>query len=259
MLEPLEVLIGPLSAFELAASAGAVLLAGFLRGFVGFGAALIIIMVLSVVFGPLVAVPVANLAGLPATLQLLSSAVRDSERPFVVPFSLGTFAAAPVGAWVLISIDPSIMRMVISAFVLAMVVMLYRGWQLTHHSGPIALAGAGAAAGLVQGSAGVSGPMAVVVALSRPGSVHQQRANVIGTLTALNFCSLLPFWYHGLFTRDVIVISFIIIPLYSGAIWLGARFFMDGGHRHFLNTALLSLAVIGVTTMALAVQDYLTG
>jgi len=259
MLEPFEVLISSLSAVELATVAGAVLMAGFLRGFVGFGAALIIIMVLSVVFGPLVAVPATNFAGLPATFQLLPSAVRDSERPFVVPFGLGTFIVAPLGALILISIEPSIIRMAISAFVLAMVVMLYRGWRLRRPLGPAALAGAGAAAGLVQGSVGVSGPMAVLVALARPGTAHQQRANVIGTLTALNFCSLIPFWYYGLFTRDVIVISLVIVPLYSASIWLGARFFDKGGHRHFRNAALLSLAAIGVTTMALAVRDYLAG
>ncbi len=256
MLETITSYIGPVSALELFVVAGAVLFAGFLRGFVGFGAALIIVMVLSVVFGPLVAVPAANFAGLPATLQLLPTAVRESERSFVIPFCLATFVAAPLGAWILVSIDPAMMRMVISAFVLFMVLMLYCGWQFTRQTGPAALAGAGAAAGLVQGSAGVSGPMAVVVALSRPGTAHQQRANVIGTVTALNFCGLAPFWYYGLFTQEVIVISVMIIPLYSFSIWLGARFFSDRGHHYFRNAALLSLAAIGVTTMILAVRDY---
>ncbi|NKB56400.1 MAG: TSUP family transporter [Alphaproteobacteria bacterium] len=257
MPEWFEALVGPISTAGVTLVVGAILFAGFLRGFVGFGAALIIVMVLSVVLGPLIAVPIANLAGLPATLQLLPTAVRESERSFVIPFCLATFLAAPVGAWILISIDPAMMRMVISAFVLAMVAMLFRGWQLSRPLGPTALAGAGAAAGLVQGSAGVSGPMAVVVALSRPGTAHQQRANVIGTVTALNFCGLAPFWYHGLFTREVILISLMIIPLYSASIWFGARFFTDRGHRHFRNAALLSLAIIGVTTMILAVRDYL--
>jgi len=79
---------------------------------------------------------------------------------------------------------------------------------------------------------------------------------VIGTLTALNFCALVPFWYHGLFTRDVILISVMIVPLYSFAIWAGARFFTDRGHRYFRNAALASLTVVGVVTMALAVRDY---
>ena len=32
------------------------------------------------------------------------------------------------------------------------------------------------------------------------------------------------------------------MPLYSGAIWLGARFFTQSGQSHFRNAALLTLA-----------------
>ena len=48
----------------------AILSAGFIRGFTGFGASLIIVMTLSVVFGPLIAVPIACLSGLPSMFQL---------------------------------------------------------------------------------------------------------------------------------------------------------------------------------------------
>ncbi len=259
MPEPFELLVGSASALELSAIAVAILLAGFIRGFVGFGAALIIVMVLSVVFGPQVAVPVANFAGLPATLQLLPTAVREAERSFVLPFCLGTFVGAPLGVWILIAIEPSVMRIVISAFVLVMVAILYRGWRLDRDLGRPVLAGAGAAAGFVQGSAGVSGPMAVAITLSRPGTVHRQRANVIGNLTALNFCALVPLWYYGLLTREVILTSLIIVPPYCVAIWAGARFFADRGHRYFRDAALVALAAIGIVTMVLALRDYLLG
>jgi len=111
MLESIQVLIGPVSYAGLAIVAGAVLLAGFIRGFVGFGAALIIVMVLSAVYGPVMAVPAANLTGLPATFQLLPAAVHDSDWRFVLPFGLASFLIATLGVLVLISLDPAIMRM----------------------------------------------------------------------------------------------------------------------------------------------------
>jgi uncharacterized membrane protein YfcA len=253
------VLSEPVSYPGLALIVGTVLLAGFLRGFVGFGAALVIVMVVSLVLGPLVAVPIASLTGLPAMFQLLPNAIRFSERSFVVPFGLATFLAAPLGTWVLVSVEPAAMKIGISAFVLVMVAMLYRDWRPVRRPGPAVLLGAGAVAGLVQGSAGVGGPPAVAVALSRPGTAQQQRANVIGAVTALSLCSLIPLWYHGLFTRDVIVVSVALVPVYVGATWVGTRFFSLRGHRHYRNAALLTLAVIGVLTLALAVREYLTG
>jgi uncharacterized membrane protein YfcA len=259
MLQPFDDFIGNLTLLEIGLIGGTVLLAGFLRGFVGFGASLIIVMVLSVALGPVVAVPVAALSGLPAMFQLLPNAVRYSERSFVIPFGLATFVAAPFGTWILVSLEPAIMKMSISLFVLAMVAMLYRGWRLAQHPSPAALFAAGAGAGLVQGAAGVGGPPAVAVALSTAGSAQQQRANVIGTVTALSVCTLLPMWYHGLFTHDVIIASLLIFPLYAGATWLGARFFTQRGQRHFRNAALGALAAIGVVTLALAVRDYGAG
>ena len=259
MPEFFEPVFGSVSHTTLATVAGLVLLAGFIRGFVGFGAALIIVMVLSVVFGPVAAVPAANLAGLPATFQLLPSAIRHGERSFVVPFGLASFLFAPIGVLVLVSLDPAIIRMTISVFVLAMLVLLYRGWRLSRHPGAITLAGTGATAGFVQGATSASGPLAVVLALSRSGTAVQQRANVIGAVTSLNICAMVPFWYQGLFTREVLIISLVIMPLYSFAIWVGARFFTERGQRHFRNAALLTLAVIGAATLALAVRDYLAG
>jgi len=252
----LEGVIGTISPIALALVAGSTFLAGFLRGFVGFGGALVVIMVLSAVLGPLAAVAVAALTGLPSMMQLLPNAFRFSDRAFTIPFGLATFVAAPFGTLILVSIAPELMRMAISSFVLAMVAMLYWDWRPRRTPGWIAMLGAGATAGLVQGSAGIGGPPAVVVALSRPGEAQQQRANVLGAVASLNLCSLIPLWYHDLFTLQVIIVSLMLIPLYSLATWFGARYFSRGGHKHYRIAALLTLAAIGVVTLLLAIQDF---
>jgi uncharacterized protein len=233
--------------------------AGFTRGFVGFGGALITILVLSLILGPKAAVAIATLSGLPVMLQLLPSAVRFSERSFVLPFGIATFAAAPVGAWILVSVEPALMKMAIAAFVLLMVAMLHRGWGFPGGKGTVGAAIAGAASGLIQGSAGIGGPPAVAAALARPGPPERQRGNVLGSITALNLCALVPFYLHGLFTLQVLVMSAAIFPLYSGATWLGARYFSRGGQRHFRNAALVMLAFVGSVTLLVAARDYFVG
>ena len=75
----------------------AVTIAGLLRGFVGFGAALISVPVFSLVLGPHAAIAVNTLMGLPAMFQLLPEAIRRAERPFVLPICIATFVAAPLG------------------------------------------------------------------------------------------------------------------------------------------------------------------
>jgi uncharacterized protein len=259
MLESLQSTIAVQSYPILSIVAGTMLLAGFIRGFVGFGASLIIVMVLSTVYGPVMAVPIATLSGLPAMFQLLPNAVRYSERAFVIPFGIAAIFAAPIGTWFLIATEPALMKVCISAFVLIMVAMLHRGWKLPPSAGTGVFTFAGIVSGLVQGSAGVGGPPAVAIALSRPGTTDLQRSNVIGAVAALSVCSIPALWLHDLLTREVCLISLILFPLYLGGTWLGARFFSGAGHRHFRDGALLMLAIIGVVTLGLAIQGWMTG
>jgi uncharacterized membrane protein YfcA len=237
----------------------AVTIAGLLRGFVGFGAALISVPVFSLVLGPQAAIAVNTVMGLPAVFQLLPEAIRRAERPVVVPMCLATFLAAPVGTWVLVVSDPALMRVAISVLVLLMVAILASGWRLKGHIGMGKLLTAGVAGGLVQGVAGVGGPPVVAVALSRPGEPTQQRANVLALMTAVALSSILPLLHYGLFTRQTVTIGLVLIPIYSAATALGARYFALGGQKHYRRAALATLAVVAVATLAASMRVYLRG
>lgn len=244
------------AAWQLIIAGIATFAGGFLRGFVGFGGALVSILIVSLLIGPRAAVAIAALAGLPAMIQLLPAAIRHAERRFVIPFSLATFLAAPLGTMVLVTLDPALMKMAIAAFVLFMVMMLWRGWRMPAGAGLGGTIAAGVAAGFIQGSAGVGGPPAVAVALARPGTAARQRANTIGAVSGLNLCALVPLWYYGLFTPQAVLFAAIVTPLYSCGTWLGSRYFAHGGERHFRMAALGLLAATGLITLAIAAWDY---
>lgn len=236
-----------------------VMVAGLLRGFVGFGAALISVPVFSLVLGPHAAIAVNNVMGLPAVFLLLPEAIRRAERAVVLPICTAIFAAAPIGTWALVSIDPAIMSVAISTLVLLMVAFLASGWRLRGRIGIGKLIAAGVAGGFVQGVAGVGGPPVVAVALSRPGDASQQRANVLALMTAVSLSSILPLLYHGLFTRQTVIIGLVLIPFYSAATALGARYFTLGGQRHYRRAALATLATIGMATLVASLRNYLKG
>lgn len=229
--------------------------AGFLRGFIGFGSALICIPIVSLIFGPLIAVPVVALISLPGMFQLLPDAIRHSERPIVLPVALGIFVTAPLGTWVLVSVNPAIMKIVISALVVAMVAFLAMGWQLKQQVNRSLLLFAGAVGGLVQGVSGMGGPPVVAVALSRTGAPERQRGNVLGVMTAVALSALPPQYFYGLFTAQTIAISAVLLPPHMIATWLGSRYFSSSGKHYFRNVALIVLAIIGVTTLWISVRD----
>jgi uncharacterized membrane protein YfcA len=236
----------------------AVFVGGFMRGFVGFGAALVIVPVLSLAYGPRLAVTAMTVIGIPTLFQLLPEAVRTAERPIVVPIALAILLAAPLGTLILVSINPVLMKIVISVLVVTMVAMLARGWRLEGEAGRPILIGAGVAGGLIQGSAGIGGPPVVAVMLSRPGTPTQQRGNVLAVMTVVSLSTLLPQWYFGLFTREVVVTGLLLVPVYGGAILAGSRYFASSGQRYFRNAALVMLGLIGVATLLAALRDYVT-
>lgn len=244
---------------RLLAVVAAVLIGGFMRGFVGFGGALVTVPILSVVWGPQAAVAITSVMGIPSLFQLLPEAVRYSERPIVIPVALSTFLTAPIGSWILVSADPKLMTIVISGLVIAMVAMLARGWTSKTEIRLPALIGAGAAGGLIQGAAGIGGPPVVAVALSRAGSPKQQRANVLAVMTAIASASLLPLWYFGVLTRQVFIAGVLLFPLYVAATTFGSRYFSKGGHRHYRRAALTTLAAIAIATLVTSIRSYLAG
>lgn len=234
----------------------AVSVAGFLRGFVGFGAALVTVPVLSLVIGPQLAVAVSTFMGLPAIFQLLPEAIRRAERPIVIPIGITAFLLTPVGTWLLVVADPAVMKIVISLMVLGMVAMLASGWRLKGHIGMGKLITAGVAGGLVQGAAGIGGPPVVAVALSRPGDPTQLRGTVLGLMTAVALSSVPPLLYYGLVTRQALIYSVVLFPIYSLGTAVGSRYFAQGGQKHYRQAAMGVLMVVAVVTLVLSVRSY---
>ena len=96
----------------------------------------------------------------------------------------------------------------------------------------------------------------MAVALSRTGEAAVVWANVICALTALSCSSIIPLFWFGLFTARVMILGAVLFPLYSLAVWFGARYFSRAGKEHYRTAALAAPALMGVITLMLSAGDY---
>ena len=87
---------------------------GFLRGFLGFGAALLIVPVLSLVMAPVEAIAILVLIELPNIVYLIPRSMRECELKTVAPMMCGLIIAVPLGTTLLVFVDPVKMKFVIS-------------------------------------------------------------------------------------------------------------------------------------------------
>ena len=77
---------------------------GFLRGFLGFGGALLIVLVLSLVMTPLEAIAILVLIELPNIIYLVPRSIRECEFKTLAPMMFGLIIAVPLGTTLLLSL-----------------------------------------------------------------------------------------------------------------------------------------------------------
>ena len=118
-------LFGP----DLYLAAAVVFVGGLIRGFSGFGSALIHAPMLSWSWGPQIGVPVTALVEVGPVLLLAPTAFRESQRRTVWALGLPAMILMPLGTLILISVPPDDMRRAIAVIILLLVVILWTGWR----------------------------------------------------------------------------------------------------------------------------------
>lgn len=222
--------------------------AGVMRGFSGFGSALVVVPVMAAVFGPRLAVPAAVVIHLITSVQLLPEALRDCEWGRVVPLSVAGSLAIPLGAWFLVTQDPDLLRKAISVLIVVFAIMMLRGWRYTGKINAWIMASAGVVGGLVTGAATIGGPPVVAFLMAGPFSAAQNRAAIILYFIFVQLVAVVMYWIGGLMAWPIVGICAIVMPTLMLGTFLGQRLFRRASEELFRKVALVFLIAIGVAT-----------
>lgn len=226
-----------------------VALGGFLRGFTGFGGALVIIPVVALFYDPQTAVVFHALIEIPGMLQLMPDGLRTCNRSTVLPMLLALIVAVPAGMYFLVAIDPDIMRIAMSVAVLAMVALMSTGWQYKDTVGASVSMAGGAVGGFLQGAVGIGGPPIVTLLMSRHDEHATTRGNILIMMGSLLLTALPAQFFYGLFHQQVVIISIVMAPFYMLSAYLGSRTFRASGGKHYRKGAMTLLAATAVATL----------
>ena len=182
--------------------------AGIVRGFTGFGTALIFVPVAGQFLEPHVVILVITLTGVASSSALLPNAWSSADHSEVGMMAAAAIITVPVGFWLLDQIDALTVRWIVACIATVTLVAIVSGWQWRGRLGPAGRGGVGGAAGLMGGMTGLTGPVVIMFYLANARSASNVRANTILFLAAL----------------DVVVIAFLVIGGHVSAtlIWLGA-------------------------------------
>jgi uncharacterized membrane protein YfcA len=214
-----------LADWRLLAAVLATAVAGVMRGYSGFGTAVILAPVYSLLWGPRAGVPVMLLMELVVSVQLLPSAMKEADRRVVLPLGGAAALATPLGAWILFTVDGEVLRRFIGGFVLVFGLLLMSGWRY-HGSRPLGLNIAiGTIAGLLKGSTGISGPPVILYLLAGLEEAKRHRANLIMFFATIAIVSVIVPVLGGLVDLTVLVRLAVVLPVMAVTVPLGARLF----------------------------------
>ncbi len=227
-------------------AAGLTLLAGVVRGFAGFGAAMIQAPVFALLYPPAEAVATLAALGTVASLQLLPGAARESTPRQLAPLTAAALLAVPLGSLVLVTLAADTMRRAISAIVLAMVVALLGGVRYPGRPGPWSAAGVGVLSGAINGATGVGGPPVVLYFLAGPLPAKTNRANLIVYYTFLNGSTAAALLWHGAYTPETAWRTLALWPVQVVSLWAGAWLFRRASDAHYRRIALLLMLAVAL-------------
>lgn len=222
------------------------LIAGFTRGFSGFGGALIFVPLISALFSPQLAAPTLLIIDGAMTLPFVLAAWRGCLWRQVAPLAAGAVLMVPLGVWLLENTDELILRWALAALVSAMLVLLVSGWRHSGRHGLATTFGVGMFAGVLGGAAQMSGPPAIAYWLGSGQNAALVRANLFALFGITSIASGVAYAAHGMLTVEVWQLSLILGPAYAIGLVVGGRLFAGATDRHFRIAAywVIGLAIL---------------
>jgi uncharacterized membrane protein YfcA len=224
-------------------------LAGLVRGFTGFGSALIYMPLVSAIYGPHVAAAtlllIDTVCGMPFALHALPYCNRHEVTPVVFAGVL----ALPFGVLALLWVDPLILRWFIAVLALAALAALVAGWR--YHGRPTLLAslGVGAMAGFGAGAVQIGAPPLLVFWLGGNNNAATVRANIMVYFILQGVLACVLYFYGGLFNTQTVALALLLGLPFGGAMAAGAFWFHGTSDLLYRRVAYVIIALAGLISL----------
>jgi hypothetical protein len=251
MIDPqsLSILSGVIADPRFIYAVGIAALAGLVRGFSGFGSALIYMPLVAAVYGPRIAAPTLLLIDTICSLPFAIHAMPHCNWREVTPVTIAGAVVLPLGVIALVYIDPLLLRWFISGLVLVALGTLAAGWR--YHGRPTVGASLliGALAGFGAGAVQIGAPPLLVYWLGGKNSAATVRANIMVYFIMQGVLSIVAYIYSALFTAQTVALSLLLGLPFAILLGVGARWFHGSSDQLYRRVAYIIIAVAGVISL----------
>jgi len=240
-------LLAELSLTTISMSGMILLIAAIIRGFSGFGLALVSVPLLSMIMPPMSFVPLIFGMQIIAVFLGLKQTLQDVQWSQIVPLVPGGFLGTWGGLLLLYRINPEVLGVIIALAVALVAVSLLKGLRFSRHFSKSETAIIGMLAGILNGVASLPGPPVILAQLVMPNTNKMVRANLIIFFTILSLLGIASIIAGGKLSEKHVYLMVTSAPFLIFGTWLGERLFRNPVmFPHYRRISTYLLLTIGI-------------
>lgn len=225
---------------------------GLVRGFTGFGFAMVFVPIATVAVGPVAAAGLLWVIDFPFAWMLAVSSWRRVAWRSLMPLLVGSILFVPIGVLILTRADPLASRWIVVASILLGVTALATGWR--YHGRPNAglSFGVGGMAGIASGLAQMGGlPIAIFWLAAQTLDARQVRDNLNGFFALLPTAAGIAYLWTGVINAGTVWQAVPLLLPYGVGLGIGTLLFPIASERTFRRIAYAVIALAALLALPL--------
>lgn len=199
--------------------------AGLVRGFSGFGSALIYIPLIGAVFDPKISAASLLLIDCVSGIPFAARASPHCRWFEIVPLTIAATAGVPIGALALLHTNAIPMRWMVSSVVFLMLAAIVSGWRYRGRPEWWITWSTGLLSGFCGGAFQMDGPPVVIFWLGGEHTAKIVRANLMMFIAVNGLVMIFVYWLSGLLTKNALMTSAVLGIPFIVAMTIGSRMF----------------------------------
>ncbi|MCO4055530.1 MAG: TSUP family transporter [Bosea sp.] len=248
----LALLAAPLADPAMPMLALAALAGGLVRGFTGFGFAMVFMPLAGTVAPLQLAYALIFCIDAPVGLYLGARSASRAAWREVLPLLAGAALTLPIGLAMLVAFDQTLLRWLVAVVIAAAVAVLASGWRWKGRPGlPLSL-GVGGLSGLANGLAALGGlPLAIFWLSAQAKSALQMRHDLMLYFGLSTVLSGALGWWKGLFSWEAAAMAVPLALIYALAVAVGSAGYRIASEVTFRRIAYAVIALASLASLPL--------
>lgn len=233
----------------------AVLIAGTIRSFTGFGGGMVLAPLLTLFMTPTDMVVVVLLLNFLISLQTIPGTWRTTDWRLVFSIVIPALFGVPLGVLVIEWMDPVLIRRLIGVIVGGVAAIMLYGWKYKGGRGPVQDWIVGITSGALTAIAGVGGPPLVLYLLNAKNiSPVVLRSFFMMFFAFVQVATVTYFIYQDLINKSQLLYTVSFMPVYILSTVIGSYLFvraLKGSVERIKRLSLWFLLIVGLMTLAI--------